>query len=183
MSYLLLSIIRGEKNIIDNERFMVEALKIRHKGPSEAEKVAAKRARRSEEHTSGAPAESTNNGASTSEKGQSTPQSPSGVLTALASNSVKKSYHDKSTNPAVEVAYDIVDGRPSLHRMAKLKLDPGAESEQEPATSKAKTLSNFQAPEAPVLLLFTQNQTIRILQSTGKTSSIAPVRCLRNRYV
>lgn len=156
MSYLLLSIIRGEKNIIDNERFTKEALKIRHKGPSEAEKVAAKRARRSEEHRSGAPNESTKNGASTSEKGQITPKTPSGVLTALASTSVKEISLDdyKSTDPAVGVAYDIVDGKPSLHRMAKLKLDPGAESEQEPATSKAKTLSNFQAPEAPVLLLF-----------------------------
>ena len=119
-SVLFLAVVRREKNIVDNEWFTKEAVDVRHRGPSEAQMTARKRARRSGESRRSTPSRDSKSRPISSQKEQSLRTVPS-IVTQPA-DEAEKTQEDKelvSIQDGVKVSLSLVDGKPSLHRLSK----------------------------------------------------------------
>lgn len=176
-SVLFLAVVRREKNIVDNEWFTKEAVDVRHRGPSEAQMAARKRARRSGESRRSTSSRDIKSRPGSTQKEQSLRAVPSIIIQPAgeAEEAEKTQEEDKepvSIQDGVQVSLSLVDGKPSLHRLSKQELQEmssGDESDEgdrgnrrgkitdqitpAPPTAPASS-AVVEVPEPPSIVLF-----------------------------
>lgn len=120
LSYLFLASIREEKNIVDNERFTKDVLNVQRKGPSDLQIAAKKSAQRLSESRKSTSTKDSKSRNSTSVKASSVHSAQSVLQDASPSSEPKGSTaKELARDTSVEVTFNIVDGKPSLHRRRK----------------------------------------------------------------
>lgn len=156
MSVLFLSMVRREKNIVDNERFTKEAVDVRHRGPSEAQMAARKRGRRSEESRTNTSTSDGKSRPSSSQKGRSLRTVPSIVIqpSESAGKAQEEDREPVGSQDGVQVSFSLVGGKPSLHRLSRHELQEmssGDESDEGNRGNRRRKTADHITP-APVPL-------------------------------
>ena len=118
-SYVLLALIRTEKNIVDNERFTREAIDITHKGRSSAPRAGSRSRKRSGESRRSTSTRDSKSRDSTSIKSSGTQAIPMVALNGSLPWEQEESTLASSSDVVsdVEVSYSMVNGKPSLHKV------------------------------------------------------------------
>ena len=117
--YVLLALIRTEKNIVDNERYTREAIDITHKGGSVAPRAGSRGRKRSRESRRSTSTRDNKSRDSTSIKSSGTQAIPMVALNGSLPWEQEESTLASSSDIVsdVEVSYSMVNGKPSLHKV------------------------------------------------------------------